>query len=114
MSESKRNQIYESGCEMITVSENKVNLVKLVKTAYELSRPQGLGFLSFEPGPLSDGDAESLVLKEGCLAVDLDYVYGRSCKLHVRRENGNLVFPDRWHDHTDKEYDTLLKEVGVK
>ena len=92
-----------------------VDLVKLAQKAYELSSPQGMGFLHFAPGGLTEEEAQSLVNKDDRWGpLSMDYVRGRSIKLHVRRDNGKLVLPDSWYDHTDSQYKELLEEVGVE
>jgi hypothetical protein len=97
-----------------------VDLVKLAQKAYELSVPQGLGFLHARPGGLSESVAKALV--EECkddkyCALNMDYVSGRACKLVVRKDKENpskLSVADQWYDHTTEQYKELLESVGVK
>lgn len=89
-----------------------VDLVAFAKAAYELSQPQGMGWLHARPGPLDDATAEDLVRRcaSGSVALHMDYVHGRSCKMVVFREDdGRLMISDSWYDHTD-----ALKGDGVK
>ena len=51
-----------------------VNMIELVKKAYDLSRPQGMGMMHFTPDPLTDEEAKSLIQENG--EVSLDYVGG--------------------------------------
>lgn len=91
------------------------NLRTLVAKAYELSTPQGLGFLHFTPKPLSEGEIDAIIAQgDARYAVDMDYVNGRSIKLHVRREGGKLTMPDSWYDHSDSQLDELCAALGVK
>ena len=91
-----------------------VDLVKLAKKAYDLSRPQGLGFLNFTPKPLTDEEAGKLVRKDDPLnPLDMDYVHGRSIKLTVSKKGDKLFLKDNWYDHTDYQYRELLESVGV-
>lgn len=91
-----------------------VDLVALVKKAYELSRPQGMGMLHFQPGPLPDHVAPQLVGKETSpFPVNLDYVMGRAVKFTVTRHLGRLFVAPRWFDHTEADYRELLASVGV-
>lgn len=90
-----------------------VDLVKFVKAVYDLSVPQGLGFLQATNAPLTDDEAKQYILNhEGRSAVSMDYVRGRACKMHVRRDGEKLVLPDTWYDHTDRIYDELLAKFG--
>jgi hypothetical protein len=61
-----------------------VDLVKFVQAVYDLSKPQGLGFMHFRTGPLSDQDAKKCLPPDGRIAVDTDYVNGRACKLGAK------------------------------
>jgi len=88
------------------------DLVKLVKTAYDLSKPQGMGFVHYKPGPLPDSEARDLVKVEGEVAVSLDYLHGRACKMNVWRKEGKLFIEDKWFDHKDAQLKELLKRIG--
>lgn len=91
-----------------------VDLIAFVKKAYELSHPQGMGMLQFQPGPLPDHVAPQLVGKETSeFPVNLDYVAGRAVKLTVTRHDGRLFVPESWFDHTESQYRQLLAHVGV-
>lgn len=91
-----------------------VNLVLLVQQAYVLSQPRGLGFLHHVAGDvLSDHDAAALIAESGSrsIAVNLDYVKGRGCKLVVFRRGDRLEMNDAWYDHTAEQLAALLKVV---
>lgn len=87
--------------------------VKLIKKAYELSRPQSFGLLHFMPNDeLSDEQAQQLINKDGI--VNLDYVRGRACKLRMyKKDDGTLFFRDEWYDHTNEQYTELLASIGI-
>ncbi len=101
---------------MIDIS--RVDLKEFAKKVYELSVPQGYGFLHAKPGPLSDEVAEELVNRykktNHGVALSMDYVSGCACKMTVFRENENLTIHDNWYDHTDAQFDTLLSSSGVE
>ena len=101
---------------MIDITD--VNLVDFAKMVYELSSPQGLGFLHFTPNPLTDAEAEDLVAtfkKDKICALYMDYVNGRACKMSVSRaEDGKLTIPDNWYDHTDRIYQQLLSHFNIQ
>ena len=96
---------------MIKIS-NDIDLRELAKKVYELSRPQGMGIIHFQPGGLSDVDAEAIT---NCgNKLNMDYVHGRACKFNVYEENGQRSIPDNWYDHTDAEYKELLNAFGIE
>ena len=89
-----------------------VNLVKFVKEVYNLSRPQGLGFIHFTPGPLSSNEASLYVRPPGSyIRVSTDYIRGRACKMVVWEESRKLLIRDRWFDHSSEDLDELLRRV---
>ena len=88
-----------------------VNMVELVKKAYELSRPQGMGMLHYQPDPLTDEEAKALISEDG--TVSLDYVKGRSCKFNIFNRDGKFEIRDSWYDHTDQHLVDLLAHVGI-
>lgn len=96
-----------------------VDLRKFVKEVYDLSKPQGLGFLHFKDEPLTDAEVDEIISGEGSfirssVALGMDYINGRSCKMTVRKaEGGRLEINDRWYDHSDAALSELLKRVGV-
>lgn len=95
-----------------------VDLVKFAQKVYELSAPQGLGFLHFTPQPLSETDAKRIVENSkghyGGVVLDMDYVAGRACKMVVWEKDGKLVIRDSWYDHTDSQLQTLLNNFNIK
>ena len=94
------------------IPENK--LILFIKKVYALSAPQGLGFLHFNPEPLSDSDVDSLIVPAGRIAVRMDYVRGRACKMDVFRDsnNGTLHFNLPWYDHTPEQEAELLRVIA--
>jgi hypothetical protein len=98
------NMIDVTGCD----------LVAFVKKVYDLSQPRGLGFLHATTGGLSDEDAKYCIVPEGRIAVRMDYVHGRGCKMTVFREGEKLYMPYPWYDHTHSELVSLLNAIGVE
>lgn len=96
------NHIEITGCD----------LVALVKKAYALSRPQGLGFLQHREGELSDADAQQIV--DSPRGINMDHVHGRAVKFRVRTEGDRLFVQDSWYDHTDAQLRELLQSVGIQ
>ena len=93
------------------------DLITLVKAAYHLSRPQGLGFLHHKPGhELSDDEAKEIIARyEGSTfeAVAMDYVHGRAVKLRVWIESGRRYIRNRWYDHSTDDLRALLTTIGL-
>lgn len=89
----------------------------LVAVAYELSVPQGMGFMHFNPGPL-DADTVSAIVAQttsfGC-RLSMDYVRGRAVKLSVLvAADGRLyIGADRWYDHSPEQLAELAKRLGL-
>lgn len=88
------------------------DLVALVKKAYALSSPQGLGVTQFREGELSDREAQLIAINPN--GISLDYVHGRSVKLWVKKEGDRLFVPPLWYDHTDSQLRELLQSVGIQ
>lgn len=98
----------------IEISE--VDLVLLVKTAFDLSVPQGMGFLQAADEPLTDDEANEILASfknDKFDAVSMDYVKGRAVKFHVIRSGDQLFIADTWYDHTDEQLKQLLITCGV-
>lgn len=87
------------------------NLVEVAKAAYDLSVPQGMEFLHAIDGPMSNEHAASLI-KDGRLALQMDYVNGRACKLTVFRYEGKLLIRNNWFDHSEDDLIELLDRIG--
>jgi len=89
--------------------------VELVKAAYDLSKPQGMGFMHYQEGSLTNEEAKSLVNEnDDRLVVSLDYVKGRSCKFNVFKQGNDLFIREDWYDHSPTQLNTLLERVGVE
>lgn len=93
-----------------------VDLVKLVKEVYNLSAPQGMGFLHFTNDELTNEEVNEFIAKdknEGCI-ISLDYVKGRACKFTVFNTKGKLEIHDNWYYHTNAQQEELFKRVMPK
>lgn len=95
-----------------------VDLNKFVQEIYALSAPFGMGFVHYRKGALSDEDAQGIIDREpegSGIAVRMDYVHGRGCKMTVfRKQPGVLEIPDNWYDHSPEQLDELLTRCKVK
>lgn len=92
-----------------------IDLKEFVKEVYALSKPQGMGILHYQEGELSDTDAQEIIEKfknSERIAISMDYVRGRACKMTVWKENGKLLIVDNWYDHSDLQFEALLKKFG--
>lgn len=92
-----------------------VDLVEFAKEVYKLSVLQGLGVLYATSEPLTDEEAKLYIHNEdGRSTLSMDYVKGRACKMHVRRDGEKLTISDSWYDHTDRILTQLLDKFGIK
>ena len=109
------------GCIEVTHADLRL----LVQAAYNLSKPQGMGFLHYKSGPLSDEDADQLLECRGTssslptsnVIISLDYVKGRAVFMTVFKEESDsneMFIRDTWFDHSKEEFDTFLEIIGVQ
>jgi hypothetical protein len=92
-----------------------IDLVRFAQKVYELSSPQGLGFMHFTPEPLSEERAKQMIeCNDGRhVALSMDYVDGRACKMVVFRNEKNLEIRDAWYDHSDERFKQLLAAFNI-
>ena len=95
-----------------------VNLREFIRAVYDLSGPQGLGYLHYKTEPLTDEEIDAC-LKRGSqfapgLVVCMDYVNGRACKMDVFEENGRLYIVNPWYDHTTFQLEALLTQFKIE
>jgi hypothetical protein len=74
---------------MIDISKFKKALV--LAALYNASKPQGLGFLHFDPKPMSESEAEELLKN----ATYFDYVKGRVMKVDLSKNQFDPFLYDR-------------------
>jgi hypothetical protein len=94
------------------IDVTSVDMVKFAQKVFELSAPQGYGFMHFTKTPLDEKEAESMIAPDGTL--DMDYVHGRACKMNVRIKDGKKVIRDQWYDHTSEQLKQLLDAFDIK
>lgn len=93
-----------------------VDLEEFAKEVYDLSVPVGFGRLNYTPGQLSDEEAEQLVdifATDERIALNMDYVNGRCCKMMVYRKGDKLEIQDVWFDHSTDQLDELLRRCDI-
>lgn len=93
------------------------DLRKVIQEAYDLSVPQGMGFLHFKPGPLSEEEVTGIwerFKNDNQLALSMDYIKGRAVKLTVFRRDGRLYIDTQWYDHPPHDYDLFLERIGAQ
>jgi len=93
-----------------------VDLVEFTKKVYELSVPQGLGILHFTDSLLTTDEANNLInifKKDNRIALNLDYVHGRACKMVVFKKEGKLFIRSSWYDHTNAQLKQLLDTFNI-
>lgn len=92
-----------------------VDLIAFVKAVYNLSKPQGFGFFHYNTDPLTNEEAKMCILDNNPrIAVSMDYVNGRACKMTVFKKDDGLFIYDDWYDHTDDQFEQLLNTFGIK
>jgi hypothetical protein len=98
----------------------KIDPINLIQLVYELSVPVGMGFLHFEPGPLSYKDSQGIfnnshrTADDGSVEVNLDYVKGRGCKFNFTFKDEYCEFQiDRWFDHSDATLSKLIEQCYI-
>jgi hypothetical protein len=91
------------------------DLRKFIAKAYELSQPQGMGFLHFKEGPLDDESIDKILnVKNEFCVCGMDYVHGRSIKMAVYSKGDRLLIGGPgWYDHSDYQLEELLSADGV-
>lgn len=92
-------------------------LPAFVAAAYELSRPQGLGFLHFEAGPLPPNAVAEIVAQPAHrrFRLSMDYIGGRAVKMtvHVDPDGRLWIEADHWHDHSPNDLAALAERLGL-
>ena len=92
-----------------------VDLSLFIRTVYALSRPQGMGFLNFQEGDIDQATLDALLNNNyPNIALAMDYVHGRACKMVVFKEpDGTLWINKTWYDHSDEQLKSLLVACGL-
>lgn len=98
---------------------SRKNLPTVIAKAFDLSQPQGMGYLHYQPGPipadtlrriLDNSDNATMPYLRG---VSLDYVEGRAVKLHIpySEEDSTHYLEERphWYDHSDRAWRELVE-----
>ena len=96
---------------MIEITGIDLNL--FVKKVYDLSKPQGLGFLHYTEQPLIDEEVNSILehANYNDVRLSMDYVKGRACKMTVFKTDDKLWIHNNWYDHTKEQLSVLLKLI---
>lgn len=85
---------------------------QLIQAAYAQSSPQGLGYLHFEDGPLSEADTDRLIEAQRTdKDIHLDYVNGRACKFYAVKRGEHWYILARWYDHSEHDVTKLLEAL---
>lgn len=95
------------------IPADRLNLA--VRTAYDLSVPQGLGFLHAQPGAMTEEEAEQVINITPGRAIRLDYVKGRAVKLSLNKDEEGYYVHDHgdWYDHGPRLWDEFKRIVGA-
>lgn len=85
-------------------------LITVIKKAYDLSEPKGMGHLHYTPGPMTDDEARSVISKfQDRTGIHLDYLQGRAVKLSIWKDDYGYFISDRptWFDHSQAQWTEL-------
>lgn len=91
----------------------------ILQKAYELSSPQGMGFMHARAGGLSDDEAKAIVAgaTRGSpphnASISFDYVHGRAMKLWMDVREGRLFLPRSWYDHSEEAMRALCESFSI-
>lgn len=91
-------------------------LEAIVRAAYSFSRPQGLGHLHYQPGDLTDEEFAQIITATAgpsFVALSMDYVKGRACKMTVFQQDGRRYIDNRWYNHSDGQLRQFLETIGI-
>ena len=80
------------------VSTRGLNKAEVIAALYNHARPQGLGFLQYEPGDMTIQEAEEIVLRGR--PFYFDYLKGRVMKVNLDSDN---EFDERLYDRDNGE-----------
>jgi hypothetical protein len=96
------------------IDVTKLDLRQLVRSAFDHSQPQGLGFIHHQPGAITDAELNSIIGPEDSnVAASADYTRGRSMKLHIYRQDGRLYWARGWYDHSAEQQAAVLSDCGM-
>ena len=101
--------------EMTHVEVPESVVTDLVRKAYDLSKPVGMGMIHFQPGPIPEPIVDDLVRlmnKTGYLTMD--YTLGRQVKFTILKIGNRYFVHKTWRDHTKEDLVILLASVGVQ
>lgn len=103
------------------INLGKPALEDVIREAYDLSKPQGLGYFHAKEGPLSDEEIAVIISREshvgaGPIVAGMDYVLGRAVKMCIRKEpdTDHLYIYSNWYDHSRYSLELLLEKFGIK
>lgn len=83
-----------------------LNKADVLAALYNASRPQGMGFMAYDPKPMTREEAENLLQ----LTPSFDYLKGRVMKLSLQRDDEfeeYLYDRDNGHGAAQRAIDTL-------
>lgn len=103
----------------LRITITRSDLPKVITKAYELSQPQGMGFLQAIHGPIPDQVLQQILDRVDnapmpyLKRVGMDYVQGRAIKLCIPfdAEAGTYYLEDTgngWYDHSPDQWAELL------
>jgi hypothetical protein len=94
------NSRRDSANQHIHIEDHIVNIAGLNKAEvlaalYNASRPQGMGFLHYDPKPMTMEEAEELIEHCGPDRLSFDYLKGRVMKINLSEDEVNTFYYNR-------------------
>ncbi len=89
-----------------------VDLEELAKEVYDLSTGPGIS-----PDEIGSEMLEQIIdiyVEDPKIALNMDIVNGRSCKMMVFRKDDRLEIQDMWHEHSTEQLNELLRRCDVR
>lgn len=94
-----------------------INLLKFAKDAYDITPRTGkAAMLGQNNGYLTDEQAQDLIDKcsdDDQIALDMQRVYGKDCKMRVYRNGDSLLIEANWLNHTMEDLKELLNRHNI-
>lgn len=91
-----------------------VDLQEMIRKAYELSKPFGLGYIHYKEGPLTELELEMIWSKcQTKSGIYIDYLVGRSMKFRILRHGERDYFYLDWYDHNRDLTGLLLRRLNL-
>lgn len=83
------------------VSTKGIEKWKVLKALYDNAQPQGMGFLQYDPAPMTEEQAKRLIESGDQYGLYFDYLKGREMKVNLSDDDG---FDERLYDRDNGKH----------